>query len=80
MLTSKCLIIGLIDSKSVMTYFFEGQSHPETLRVNIQQFHRCIRQMAIKVKQDLPQDGIVGPWNSSDIANMDQTAVEFCFN
>ena len=25
MLTSKCLIIGLLDSKSVMTYFFEGR-------------------------------------------------------
>jgi len=36
--------------------------------------------MAIKVKQDLPQDGIVGPWNLNDIANMDQTPKEFCFN
>ena len=54
-----------------------AQNHPETLRVNIQQFHRYIRRMAIKVKQDLPQDGIVGPWNLSDIANMDQTPLDF---
>ena len=59
-----------------------AQSHPETLRVNIQQFHRYIRRMAIKTKQDLPgkQHGAIGPWNLSDIANMDQTPLEFCFN
>ena len=59
-----------------------AQSHPETLRVNIQQFHRYIRRMAIKTKQDLAdkQDGIIGPWNLSDIANMDQTPLEVCFN
>ena len=59
-----------------------AQSHPETLRVNIQQFHRYIRRMAIKTKQDLAgkQDGAIGPWILSDIANMDQTPLEFCFN
>ena len=59
-----------------------AQSHPETLRVNIQQFQRYIRRMAIKAKQDLAdkQDGIIGPWNLSDIANMDQTPLEVCFN
>ena len=59
-----------------------AQSHPETLRVNIQQFHRYIRRMAIKTKQDLAgkQDGAIGPSNLSDIANMDQTPLEFCFN
>ena len=38
--------------------------------------------MAIKMKQDLAgkQDGAIGPWNLSDIANMDQTPLEFCFN
>ena len=36
--------------------------------------------MAIKVKQDLPQDGIVDPWNLRNIANMDQPPLEFCFN
>lgn len=41
-----------------------AQSHPETLRVIIQQFHRYIRQMVIKTKQDLSdkQHGIIGPW------------------
>ena len=34
--------------------------------------------MAIKTKQDLAgkQDGGIGPWNLSDIANMDQTPLE----
>ena len=59
-----------------------AQSHPETLRINIQQFNRYIHRMAIKTKQDLAgkQDGAIGPWNLSDIANMDQTSLEFCFN
>ena len=30
-----------------------AQSHPETLRINIQQFNRYIHRMAIKTKQDL---------------------------
>ena len=56
-----------------------AQRHPETLRVNIQQFYRyiCRMAMAIKTKQDLAgkQEGAVGPWNLSDIANMDQKTV-----
>lgn len=46
-----------------------AQSHPETLRVNMQQFHRYIRRMTIKTKQDLAdkQDAIIGPWNLSDL-------------
>ena len=68
MRTLKCLTIGLFDLKPVLIYLSEGptnvaQSHPETLRVNIQQFHRYIRRMAIKTKQDLAgkQDGAIGP-------------------
>ena len=55
-----------------------AQSHPETLQINIQEFHRYIRGTAIKTKQDLAgkQDGAIGPWNLSDIANMDQTPLE----
>jgi len=35
--------------------------------------------MAIKTKQGLAdkEDGIIGLWNLSDIANMDQTPLEF---
>lgn len=55
-----------------------AQSQPETLRRNIQQFHRYIRRMAVKGKQDLANiQGVIGPWNLSDIANMDQTPLEF---
>ena len=55
-----------------------AQSHPETLQINIQQFHRYICGMAIKTKQDLvgKQDGVIGPWNLSDMANMDQTPMD----
>ena len=37
--------------------------------------------MAIKTKQDLAgkQDGAIGPWNLSDIANMDQTPLGYNF-
>ena len=57
-----------------------AQSHPELLRFNIHQFHRYIRRMVIKVKQDIPKNGIVGPWDLSDIASMDQAPLEFTFN
>lgn len=38
--------------------------------------------MVVKGKQDLAniQEGFIGPWNLSIIANMDQTPLEFCFN
>ena len=55
-----------------------AQSHPETLQINIQQFQGYICGMAIRTKQDLPgkQDGVIGPWNLSNIANMDQTPLD----
>ena len=36
----------------------------------------------VKKKQELDekQSGVLGPWKTSDIANMDQTPLEFCFN
>ena len=59
-----------------------AQKHSENLRTSIQQFHRYIRQAAITNDKQLAgkQTGVVGPWELSDIANMDQTPLEFCFN
>ena len=47
----------------------------ETLRTSIQQFHRYLRRTATVKATELKgiQQGIVGPWELSDIANMDQT-------
>ena len=54
----------------------------ETLRTSIQQFHRYLRRTATVKASELKgvQEGIVGPWELSDIANMDQTPLQFCFN
>ncbi|KAK3736791.1 hypothetical protein QZH41_011740 [Actinostola sp. cb2023] len=58
-----------------------AQKEPETLR-SMQQFHRYIRKTAIEKSKELDnvQEGIVGPWQLSDIANMDQTPLQFCYN
>ena len=54
----------------------------ETLRTSIQQFHRYLRRTATVKATELKcvQEGIVGPWELSDIANMDQIPLQFCFN
>ena len=54
----------------------------DTLQTSIQQFHRYIRQTATNKQRDLlgNQTGAVGPWDLNQIANMDQTPLEFCFN
>ena len=54
----------------------------ETLRTSIQQFHRYLRRTATVKATKLKgvQEGIVGPWELSDIANMGQTPLQFCFN
>ena len=54
----------------------------ETLRTSIQQFHRYLRRTATVKATELKgiQQGIVGPWELSDIANMDQTPQRFWFN
>ena len=58
-----------------------GQKQPESLRSLAQQFHRFIRRSAENTKVLFPdQNGLVGPWEQKDIANMDQTPLEFCFN
>lgn len=59
-----------------------AQKQPESLRSSIQQFHRYLRRAAtIKAKElATVQTGVVGPWEPRDIANMDQTPLQFCFN
>lgn len=58
------------------------QPRSENLRTSVPQFHRYIRQAAITNDKQLAgkQTGVVGPWELSDLANMDQTPLEFCFN
>ena len=52
-----------------------AQKQSETLRTSIQQFHRYLRRTATVKATELEgvQEGIVGPWELRDIANMDQT-------
>ncbi|XP_068696877.1 uncharacterized protein [Montipora foliosa] len=59
-----------------------AQKQSETLRTSIQQFHRYLRRTATVKATELEgvQEGIVGPWELRDIANMDQTPLQFCFN
>lgn len=59
-----------------------AQKQSETLRTSVQQFHRYLRRTATVKATDLKgvQEGIVGPWELRDIANMDQTPLQFCFN
>ena len=59
-----------------------AQKQSETLRTSIQQFHRYLRRTATVKATELEgvQEGIVGPWELCDIANMDQTPLQFCFN
>lgn len=59
-----------------------AQKQSETLRTSIQQFHRYLRRTATVKATELKgvQEGIVGPWELRDIANMDQTPLQFCFN
>ena len=54
----------------------------ESFQSLIQQFHRYLQRAAYVKKQELDekQSGVLGPWKTSDIANMDQTPLEFCFN
>ena len=58
-----------------------AQKQSETLRTFIQQFHRNLRRTATvkATEQNGVQEGIVGPWELSDIVNMDQTPLQFCF-
>ena len=59
-----------------------AQKNPEEFRVIVQQFHRYLRQTAALKEEELKdkQIGLLGPWELSDIANMDQTPLKFCFN
>ena len=52
-----------------------AQEQSETLRTCIQQFHRYFRRTATVKATELKgvQEGIVGPWELRDVANMDQT-------
>ena len=57
-----------------------AQKQSEDFRV--QQFARYLRRTATIKEEELKekQTGLLGPWLPSDIANMDQTPLEFCFN
>ena len=59
-----------------------AQKNPQESRVIVQQFHRYLRRTASLKMEELKgkQIGLLGPWELSDIANMDQTPLEFCFN
>ena len=58
-----------------------AQKPPESLRSLSQQFHRFVRRSAENTQVLFPnQTGLIGPWEQRDIANMDQTPLEFCFN
>ena len=59
-----------------------AQNHSETLCTSIQPFHRYLRRTpTVKAtEQEGVQEGIVGPWELHDIANMDETPLQFCFN
>ena len=59
-----------------------AQRPSDTLKTSIQQFHRYNRQTATNKQRDLLgiETGGVGPWDLNEIANMDQTPLEFCFN
>ena len=58
-----------------------AQKEPESLHSLAQQFHRFIQRSAKNTKVLFPdQNRLVGPWEQKDIANMDQTLLEFCFN
>ena len=59
-----------------------AQRPSDTLETSIQQFHRCICQTATNKQRDLLgiQTEAIGLWDLNDIANMDQTPLEFCFN
>ena len=59
-----------------------AQKQSETLRSSVQQFHRYLRREATNKSEELTneQTGVVGPWELKDIANMDQTPLQFCFN
>ena len=52
-----------------------AQKRSEEFRVIVQQFHRYLRRTASREVKKLK-----GSWELSDIANMDQTPLEFCFN
>lgn len=59
-----------------------AQKQSEDFRVTVQQFHCYLRRTATIKEEELKdkQTGLLGPWLPSDIANMDQTLLEFCFN
>ena len=72
------------DSKFLLllTLSHTAQKCSEEFRVIVQQFHRYLRRTAsleVKKLKD-KQTGLLGPWELSDIANMNQTPLEFCFN
>ena len=57
-----------------------AQKQSETLRTSIKQLHRYLRRTATVKATELKgiQKGIVGPWELRDIANMNQTRLQFC--
>ena len=59
-----------------------AQMYSDTLQTSIQQFYRYIRQTATNKQRDFLgiQTGAAGPWDLNQIANIDQTSLESCFN
>lgn len=59
-----------------------AQKQPGSLRSSIQQFHRYLRRAAtIKAKElGTHHTSLHSSWEPRDIANMDQTPLQFCFN
>ena len=59
-----------------------AQKSSEEFRVIVQLFHRYLRRTASPEVEKLKdkQTGLLGLWELSDIANMDETPLEFCFN
>ena len=59
-----------------------AQMYSDTLQTSIQQFYRYIRQTATNKQRDFLgiQAGAAGPWDLNQIANIDQTSLESCFN
>ena len=59
-----------------------AQKQSETLFSSVQQFHRYLRREATNKSKELAneQPDVVGPCKPEDIANMDQTPLQFCFN
>ncbi len=72
--SSQCLTLGLKISNIV--FIFHCEDRPTQLKRSqlcAQQYHHFIRRSAENTK-------VFGPWEQKDIANMDQTPLEFCFD